>query len=196
MKKTLLVLIATLVCSITQAAITQWSTGLVASNYDGMSYANGTAYFFSVANGGPQLADMIASITQNGLTGESDFVTLLGDAVLTERTAGATTYWQVANVELSPTPEIDSTATYYTLFVSNDGKSFVFSEGLTSSDTAFGTVNDPTGQQATPNFIEGFRGNASSWSNNGGLVGPVPEPTALALLALGVAGVALRRRVR
>ena len=43
--------------------------------------------------------------------------------------------------------------------------------------------------------LEDFLAIAEGYSETGRLDSPIPEPTALALLALGVAGVALRRRV-
>lgn len=183
--KVALCAIATLVVATLQAGIASWTAGGQASFSS--SYINGTAYFLEVKESGPTLTSMIESIKTNGLSGSSDAVTLLG----TDTILFADGYYGTLGGSFDPELSPNSTSTYYVLFVDANKETFIFSNGTTVADWTGAGVDDP---QYDVTVYEGLDVGQGSWAGNGGTIGTIPEPTALALLALGVAGLALRRR--
>lgn len=172
MKKMMMMLAAVLVASMSQAAFVQWNTGqLKAPNADGTFSASNltgayTATLLFYADDGGSAGALVA-----GVTGNTDTTVSLGAF---SATTGGTVF----------TPG----ATYWVQAVVTDGVNWT----MTSTMASF--VEPGTGN-ASLNLTSGAGFDVvngkwpSQWT-------AVPEPTSMALLALGVAAVGLRRRFR
>lgn len=82
-----------------------------------------------------------------------------------------------------------STGDYYIVLFDNNGNYLASANAITIADNGVGVGPNP------PTDTSWSMDSADSWSS-AGWQEVVPEPTSLALLALGVAGVGLRRRVK
>ncbi len=169
--KIVLVCFSFLIAGIASAASVTWGAGGFATG-DYADGVTGVAYLIQAPENVDQTA--IASyLSTYGTNYSGTDYSLIGQNDL-DASKG------FSNVDL--VRDSVASGTYFTLILCNDG-TFILSDLR-----EFEIMQDPSGDSLNVNFPV-MGSNPAKWVN-----GTVPEPTALVLLVLGVAGVALRRR--
>jgi hypothetical protein len=170
------------------AAATKWSAGSLDVSFNG-----GTAYLVDSTASGKTASQIAEILKTSGIaTTLPDTYIVAGDAVVTGVDASLQAYWGSygaynagAGYDYTTKSPTQASFNAFVIVMSADGKSFVMSDvaTLTGDRNEFHLGIDD-------NWVP----DASEWTQSGTVGENVPEPTVLALLALGVAGVALRRK--
>ncbi|MBP5543523.1 MAG: PEP-CTERM sorting domain-containing protein [Kiritimatiellae bacterium] len=172
MKKILLIAAVAAVAGIAQSATVQWQVSGAAASENQMVYLVLTSEIPSQIN---TLADITDNAFASGKIEKHSRVYFASGTTPSDKfTAGQTYGYTIFFVDSSTTPN-------------------KYLNGGTGSVTAYGATDNPVDPTASTST---YVANRDNWTAvTGGGQDPIPEPTTVALLALGLAAVGLKRKV-